>query len=202
MVAPIHYRNFKLTELSVQKSPNKQITYDILYKGNPLVISSSKVKILEDHDGYLDIELPKDRKKMYDVFHGLDKYIILFATQNSEVLFNKKLSKVEIEERYKKTIQVEYPGEPGYIRVKVPSEVKIFDKSGRSVNKKVDDVVEKDDEIWVNLKIHSLRLSLGTIKCNWCIEQIQLNKIVSDCTIRHDSESESEDEQSEDERSE
>lgn len=196
MESPIHYKNFKLSDISIQKSPDKKITYDVFYQENPLIVSSSKVRVLDEYDGYFDLEIPKTRKKMYDLFHGFDRYVILFATQNSEVLFGKKLNKVEVEEKYKKSIQVDYPEEPGYVRVRVSENVKIFDKSGRSINKKLGDVLEKDDEVWVNLKLSSLRLSLGIIKCNWSLEQIQLDRIVSDCTIRHESDSEEDDDES------
>ena len=71
MGEPIHYRNFKLSDLSIQKSPNKQITYNVLYKEKieDMAVESKKLGDFDLIIDYSEIyripwyQLPCDHEK-------------------------------------------------------------------------------------------------------------------------------------------
>jgi len=190
-MAKVSCKNFNISKLSFVKDTSNKATYKVLYDGNPLKLSTHKLRCrngVTKSDTYTFLDLSCD-EALSDILENIDTKVISYVTENSETVLGKKRSRANIEDIYKDTVR---GSSNAFIRARLSDGLKIYDKQRKDISD-ANENVEQDDTVQVLLRLDCVRAAPGTVKCNWYVDQLKLQKIVSDCLIS-DSESDSDSE--------
>ena len=186
MTTKVNYKDLNLENFQIVKDEEKKITYNVLYNEKKwnLKIPSSKIRnnIIKSDDYYvLEVNCSKDIAKMLT---NIDEYII---NKSCKIL---EKDEAKIHDIFKHTVH--FSDDSPYIRLRINDNTKIYDKVGQVIKDECfNDLFKSSDKIGLLLKLENVRIGSGIIKVNWYIDQVKLQKIVTDCQIS-DSESENE----------
>ena len=191
-MAKVSCKHFDINNLSLSKDTTTKATYKVLYDGNPLKLSTPKLECrngITKSDTYTFLDLLCD-ETLSAILESIDAKVISYVTENSATILGKKRSRVNVEDIYKDTVRGTHNS--AYLRTRLSDGLRIYDKQRRDISE-TNEHVEKDDTVQALLRLDCVRAASGTVKCNWYLDQLKLQKIVSDCLIS-DSESDSDSE--------
>ena len=189
-MAKVSCKDFDINKLSLSKDITNKATYKVLYDGNPLKISTPKLVCrngVTKSDTYTFLDLLCD-ESLSAILESIDAKVVSYVTENSETILGKKRSHANVEDIYKYTVR----GSNAHLRARLSDGLRIYDKQRRDISD-TNEYVEGNDVVQALLRLDCVRAAPGTVKCNWYLDQLKLQKVVSDCLIS-DSETDSDSE--------
>ena len=201
-MSKVKCKDFDVGKLSISRdSQSNKHTYKVLYDGQVLRLSTPKLKCRNGatkSDSYTFLDLLCGGI-IGGILETIDEHIIKYVTENSEEILGKKRSRDKVEDIFKDSVRGSTKNP--YVRVRMTeSGVKVYDKQRRELPlNELDEHVKPNDVVQALLRLECVRAAPGTVKCNWYIDQLKLQKIVSDCLISDDESDDDSDEDSDDE---
>lgn len=193
-MAKVSCKDFDINKISLSKDTKNKATYNVLYDGNPLKLSTPKLKCRNNvtkTETYTFLDLLCN-ESISDIIESIDNKVVEYVAENSDSILGKKRSKVVVEDIFKNTLRGR--SDNSYARFRLNENLKIYDKQRRDISDS-QETVNENDIVQALLRLDCVRAAPGTVKCNWYVDQLKLQKIVSDCEI---SDSESDDDSNDD----
>ncbi len=197
----VNYKDLKTSNFQINKEPEKKITYHVLYNENSwtLKIPSSTIRSnIVKSDDYSVFEL-NCSNNVAEIISSIDKYIVEYVAKNSSQLLGKEQDLTKIEDLYKDSVR--FSNGSAYLRLRIDSNLKIYDKVGQIINDhQHEDLIKTDDKIGILLRLENIRIGAGIIKSNWYVDQLKLSKVITDCEISDSDSDENDNEEDREDR--
>ena len=148
-----------------------------IYIQTPKLMCKTNISEVKDKKApYLEVEVPKGRFDMYDLFLSLDDKNIRTTFEKSEEWFKKELSLEAIDEMYRRTTKPFKKNVNPTLKFRVPvvkNEIKCGVYNQKRVFVDVNDVKENMEVILV-LHVRGLKILKSLFYCDCYISQIKL----------------------------
>ena len=148
-----------------------------IYIQTPKLMCKTNISEVKDKKApYLEVEVPKGRFDMYDLFLSLDDKNIKTTFEKSEEWFKKELSLEAIDEMYRRTTKPFKKNVNPTLKFRVPvvkNEIKCGVYNQKRVFVDVNDVKENMEVILV-LHVRGLKILKSLFYCDCYISQIKL----------------------------
>ena len=148
-----------------------------IYIQTPKLLCKTNISEVKDKKApYLEVEVPKGRFDMYDLFLSLDDKNIKTTYDKSQEWFNKELTLESIDEMYRRTTKPFKKNVNPTLKFRVPvvkNEIKCGVYNQRRVFVDVDDVKENMEVILI-LHVRGLKILKSLFYCDCYISQIKL----------------------------
>lgn len=148
-----------------------------IYIQTPKLVCKTNISEVKDKKApYLEVEVPKGRFDMYDLFLSLDDKNIKTTYEKSHEWFNKELTLESIDEMYRRTTKPFKKNVNPTLKFRVPvvkNEIKCGVYNQRRVFVDVDEVKENMEVILI-LHVRGLKILKSLFYCDCYISQIKL----------------------------
>ena len=183
----LKYDDIDISKINYSKPEKIGPSYfgSISYGDNlkPLMIQTGKMKCLNSIEGmkdkknpYLEIEIPKGKFDMYDLFLSLDDQNIKTTVKNSQEWFGKDLPLEAIDDMYKRTTKPFKKDSNPSLRFRLPvikNEIQCSVYNQQKVFVDLNEV-KGDSEVILILHIRGLKILKQYFYCDCYISQIKL----------------------------
>ena len=175
----IIYKEFDVENITIEKDKNNEYTYLILYQNKPFELRCPKLTNYEEVDNKMIYFNITKNKSIINILADINKKIIEFVENNN--ILDKDL--FYIEDIFKNNMNVIYDGRIIF-KCSVSSNLKMYDRDAHLISSmNLDDAITNDDEVAPLLSLSYLRITKGTIKANWVMNEVRFTKQITDCQI-------------------
>jgi len=201
MSSLLNYKKIDVSKMKLDRDENRKVTYYLKYNDHDVLVKTPQVQcqgelMVDEEIAYLDIEIPQRNKDFNNMFHTVDTYILNYVSKEQE------LPRYRVEENFKPSI-MQRNGKT-FVRVRLPLTkdgqpvTKIFDVNGTPIDTtkhELKTLLRNGDKLMLLISPEKIRISKNTIKCNWYVQQMKINRKITDCLLS-DSDDDDDDEES------